>query len=239
MEDKSLVPMDQVYQTPNDVVAMASEKAKALQGVVKQRKNPLIIGGKQYLQFEDWQTLGRFDGVTAGVDWTQALEGCATEGFLAHASCWQNGVIISSAEGQCDRTEAKWKDKPMFQLRSMAQTRACAKCLRNVLAWVAVLAGYEATPAEEMVVEEKPTYKPKAKAIPQKTEIKSLEIHGGEKVNTFVDACVAAGFDIHNNPLAITEWLVQRFSVKRFSDLIEEKQDLAIAMMLDKDSAKE
>jgi hypothetical protein len=32
----------------------------------------------------------------------------------------------------------------------MAQTRACAKALRNVLAWVVVLAGYAPTPAEEM-----------------------------------------------------------------------------------------
>lgn len=39
---------------------------------------------------------------------------------------------------------------PMFQLASMAQTRSGAKALRNVLSWVAVLAGYSATPAEEM-----------------------------------------------------------------------------------------
>jgi hypothetical protein len=39
---------------------------------------------------------------------------------------------------------------PMFQLRSMAQTRACAKAFRNVLAWVVVLAGYRGTPAEEV-----------------------------------------------------------------------------------------
>jgi len=39
---------------------------------------------------------------------------------------------------------------PLFQLRSMAQTRACSKALRNVLAWVVVLAGYKPTPAEEM-----------------------------------------------------------------------------------------
>lgn len=47
--------------------------------------------------------------------------------------------------------ETNWRGKPLFQLRSMAQTRACAKALRNVLAFVPVLAGYEATPAEEMV----------------------------------------------------------------------------------------
>jgi len=41
----------------------------------------------------------------------------------------------------------------------MAQTRAGAKALRNVLAWVAVLAGYKPTPAEEIV-----------DVIPEKTE---------------------------------------------------------------------
>ena len=39
---------------------------------------------------------------------------------------------------------------PMFQLRSMAQTRACAKALRLAYGWVVVLAGYKATPAEEL-----------------------------------------------------------------------------------------
>lgn len=40
--------------------------------------------------------------------------------------------------------------KPLFQLRSMAQTRASAKALRSIFAWVVVLAGYKPTPAEEM-----------------------------------------------------------------------------------------
>ena len=40
-------------------------------------------------------------------------------------------------------------------MRSMAQTRACAKALRNALAWVMVLAGVAGTPAEEMGEEER------------------------------------------------------------------------------------
>jgi len=40
--------------------------------------------------------------------------------------------------------------KPLFQLKSMAQTRACSKVLRQVFAWIVVLAGYRPTPAEEM-----------------------------------------------------------------------------------------
>ena len=39
---------------------------------------------------------------------------------------------------------------PLFQLRSMAQTRAAAKALRLALGWVVVLAGYKPTPSEEL-----------------------------------------------------------------------------------------
>jgi len=39
---------------------------------------------------------------------------------------------------------------PLFQLRSMAQTRAQAKGFRNVLSWIFVLAGFKPVIAEEM-----------------------------------------------------------------------------------------
>jgi hypothetical protein len=62
----------------------------------------------------------------------------------------RDGRVISAAEAMCMRDEPKWTSKPEFQLRSMAQTRASAKALRNVLAWVVVMAGLKPTPAEEM-----------------------------------------------------------------------------------------
>jgi hypothetical protein len=46
--------------------------------------------------------------------------------------------------------------KPLFQLRSMAQTRAAAKAIRSVFSWVVVLAGYKPTVAEEMTGNEFP-----------------------------------------------------------------------------------
>lgn len=48
------------------------------------------------------------------------------------------------------RVQVGSKAKPLFQLRSMAQTRAEAKALKSVFGWVVVLAGYQPTPAEEM-----------------------------------------------------------------------------------------
>lgn len=56
---------------------------------------------------------------------------------------------------------------PLFQLRSMAQTRACAKALRNVFSWVVVLAGYQPTPAEELTGTEIPNgHAPKSTQAP-------------------------------------------------------------------------
>lgn len=136
---------------PGVVVDQATEAAKALQRVLDGKKKKVIVNGERYLEFEDWQTLGRFYGVTVGATETTEIwrEGKLL-GFSAKAIAWQQGDQVSAAEASCLRDERNWTDKPEFQLKSMAQTRACAKALRNVLAWVAVLAGYKPTPAEEM-----------------------------------------------------------------------------------------
>jgi hypothetical protein len=49
-----------------------------------------------------------------------------------------------------ERAMAAVEAVPLFQLKSMAQTRACAKVYRQVLEFVVKLAGYQTTPAEEM-----------------------------------------------------------------------------------------
>ena len=48
------------------------------------------------------------------------------------------------------RVEVGKVPKPLFQLKSMAQTRAEAKVLKSVFGWVVVLAGYRPGVAEEM-----------------------------------------------------------------------------------------
>jgi hypothetical protein len=129
----------------------------------------VIFNGEQYLEFEDWQTVGRFYGVTAKVVSTSPVTFGDVIGFEARAVVVRaDGQEISAADSMCLNDEEKWSARakyewidgvktqvgttavPLFQLRSMAQTRACAKALRNVLAWVVVLAGYRPTPAEEM-----------------------------------------------------------------------------------------
>ncbi len=151
-----------VARAPKQVIAEAQEAAKTLHGVISQRKNAVKFNGKHYLSFEDWQTCGRFYGVTAKVVSTEFIDIDGTKGFIARAEAinTQTGQIVSAAESMCMGDEPNWTKKPLFQLRSMAQTRAAAKSLRNVLAWVVVLAGYEPNVAEEMTGDEQPHREP-------------------------------------------------------------------------------
>lgn len=177
-----------VTKEPDIVLVEAQKAAKALTKVIDGRKKKLILGGKTYLFNEDWQTVGKFYGVTAKIVETQYVEYGDTKGFEAKAEAIRaDGMIVSGAEAMCLNDEKNWKSRaiykdnkkigeepvPLYQLKSMAQTRACSKVLKNVLAWVVVLAGYEPTPAEEMTgneskllpSEEKPELTPEQKKL--------------------------------------------------------------------------
>lgn len=160
-------PIDtvRVYNPPDVILSEAQKAAKALIDVMSRKKNPVIFRGEQYLECEDWQTIGKFYGLTAQIEWTRPVgENClplgssassdAVFGFEAKAIITApNGRIISTAHSLCTREEENWANKPLFQLFSMAQTRAISKVHRNVLSWVVVLAGYRPTPAEELPLE--------------------------------------------------------------------------------------
>ncbi|MBT9164866.1 MAG: hypothetical protein DDT23_00877 [candidate division WS2 bacterium] len=170
-----------INRPPEQVLAEAQEAARALADIIGKKKKPIIIGGEQYLEFEDWQTVGRFYGITAKITQTQYIDYGNVQGFEAKAVAIKtsDGMEISAAEAMCLNDEPNWKDKPLFQLRSMAQTRACAKALRNVLAWVVVLAGYRATPAEEMqdmTQNKPPIMPPQAKKQTQTTDAEGITI---------------------------------------------------------------
>ena len=169
-----------IQRAPEIVLDEARRAAKALADVLANKPKKCVINGEQYLQFEDWQTLGRFYSVTAAARTTEYVEFGDTVGFAATAEALllANGqsIKISSAEAMCLNDEWKWQDKPLFQLKSMAQTRAMAKCLRNVLAWIVVLAGYSPTPAEEMDGVEKPAQP--AVTAPRRKSERQVEASG-------------------------------------------------------------
>lgn len=158
-----LVPQDNLMpsMTPEQQVEKASEMAKVLQKVVKQANLAKKLGGqKEHLEYEAWQTIGQFFNCTPVTEWTRPLkDGDKIVGWEARVNVVNaEGRVIASAESMCMRDERNWKDKPLYALRSMAQTRTAGKAIRSVFAWVAVLAGYSATPAEEMPVDDIPNF---------------------------------------------------------------------------------
>jgi len=161
-EETKLVPAEQMPQSlvlagdPEKQVQYGQKAAKALMAVMRAKPKKVIINGEQYLEYEDWQTIARFFGASVGVDWTKPIMRRNTDGeiqlagYEAKANVLMNDNIISSAEAMCMFKEKNWTGKDEFMLRSMAQTRASAKALRNVFGWIPVLEGLKATPSEEM-----------------------------------------------------------------------------------------
>jgi len=141
-----------VSRPPDVVLEEARLAARALTDVIEKKPKKVMFNGHIYLEFEDWQTVAKFYGATVKVTETKYVEFGEVKGFEAKAVVLNvnTGMEISGAEAMCLNDEPNWKKKPLFQLKSMAQTRASAKALRNVFAWVVVLAGYKPTPAEEM-----------------------------------------------------------------------------------------
>lgn len=148
IDEKDLI----VCRDPELVLEEARKAAKALTDVINQKKKKVTIGGETYLEFEDWMLIARFYGISVKVTSTTQISIDDVRGYESRAEALlvRSGEVISAAEAMCLNDEKNWSARPLFMLRSMAQTRACAKALRNVLGWVPVLAGFKATPIEEM-----------------------------------------------------------------------------------------
>ncbi len=140
-----------IVRNPETVMAEAQAACKVLMQKIASKEKPVIVNGEQYLEFGDWQTIGAFYQCTVRTVWTQLIEIGGINGFeSAVETVNRQGVVVGSAKAMCLSDEPRWKAKPLFQLLSMAQTRAGSKSLRMAFGWVAELAGYKSTPAEEM-----------------------------------------------------------------------------------------
>ncbi len=133
------------------------------------------IGKVKHLKIEGWQMLAAMYRVTASIESTNYIRYDDAYGFEATAVLIHvpSKTTISRADAMCLNDEDNWGlvnkydyvdqgngekrrqvvgqvQKPLQQLRSMAQTRACSKVYSNFLKWVAKLSGFATTPAEEM-----------------------------------------------------------------------------------------
>lgn len=142
-----------LQKTPDEIMGDASEAARALERLIlSNKRKPMEFNGKRYLEYPHWQTIGKFYHTTAATGDAVFVEINGTKGFKATGRIIdeKTGLMVGSAEAYCMTDEPNWKHKPLFQLASMAQTRAAAKALSNKYRYVAIVAGYEPTPGEEV-----------------------------------------------------------------------------------------
>lgn len=148
----------EVEISPRDVVARAKEQADVLIDIVKARGLYREISGKRYLLAEAWETIGAFNSVVATTEWVKALkDNQSTIGWEAKVNLVhrEQGNLMGSAIMSCGMDEfpcrGKTGEAANKAAKSAAQTWAASKAYRLNYSWVVVLAGFEPTPADEMI----------------------------------------------------------------------------------------
>lgn len=139
------------------VVQKATDIANALRGAILQMGMTTSIQGREYVLAEGWAFMGALIGVSPralSVDVIE-IEACTGHDVCAYEArvelVTKSGDIVGGAIAECSFHERNWADRDAFALKSMAQTRATGKAFRLAYGFVMKAAGYEATPAEEMV----------------------------------------------------------------------------------------
>jgi hypothetical protein len=143
-----------VFGTSDPDVALErmAALARRLVDVVRDQKLAVKIQGREHLRVEAWTTLGGMLGIFPIVTWTRPNE--AGDGYVARVEVrTRAGELVGAAEAECSRSEKVWHDRYPYSLRGMAQTRAISRALRAPLGQIVTLAGYDATPLEEMPAE--------------------------------------------------------------------------------------
>lgn len=135
--------------SPEDIVNRASSVATVLAKVINEKKLYTVIGKKKYVQVDGWATLGAMLGVLPREVKSEKTD----NGYLAFVELVRttDGMVVGGASAICTREERNWKSRDEYAIKSMATTRATGKAFRLGFSWIMNLAGYESTPAEEMV----------------------------------------------------------------------------------------
>lgn len=143
---------------PDDVILSATRYAIALADVIERRHLYTEFRDKRtgklrkHVGIEGWTLLASMLGVSTRIEYSRPVP----NGWEAVASAYRGAELIGNAQSMCTRDEPNWQQAQDYALRGMAQTRAISRALRIPLGMIVVLAGFEATPTEEMPADEPP-----------------------------------------------------------------------------------
>lgn len=108
------------------------------------------IQGKNYVNVEGWQFAGGNMGLFPVVESCERLDREGEIAYKASVALYSGEKIVSRGIALCSSKERSRTNADEYVISSMAQTRAEGKAYRMILGWLMKVAGYEATPKEEM-----------------------------------------------------------------------------------------
>ena len=149
MQEKSLSTKEDNFDLakPSDIMEFANN----LKSIIVEKKLYVNIRGRNYPLVEGWQIAGAFTGTFPIVEKVENLSEGTNYKYRAEVSLRdKDGNKVGYGVAICTNREAGKTGFDEYAVASMAQTRAVGKAFRMKLGWLLKIAGYEATPAEEM-----------------------------------------------------------------------------------------
>ncbi len=144
------------YEDPTLVLDRSKKWANALMQVVNDQGMYAVIQQKKYLEVEAWQLVCMFAQAHAiAREPTPETDSDGNIiGYQCVADLFQNGELIGMGTSSCGLDQNSTRDRSGSDqhkaAKSTAQTWAISRAIKNTYGFVASLAGFETTPAEEM-----------------------------------------------------------------------------------------
>jgi len=132
---------------PQQVVKMAV----ILKDYIVKNNLSVKIVNRDYVMIEGWQFAGGLMGLSPRIVKVEKLDDMK---WLAQAEIINTKTkeVMGTGYALCSKAEKNKTTFDEYAILSMAQTRAIGKAYRNLIGWVVKMAGYEATPAEEIKI---------------------------------------------------------------------------------------
>lgn len=243
---------------PEHVIRQAMEAGDALKAAVQKNGWAVNLGGRNpHVMIEGAEFLGWLFNISARVvpGSSTYIELGDARGWQAEAETMstKTGMTLTRASSMCLDNEDNWSLRqkyegragerrkatdaagnlimvatPQFQLRSMAETRACSKAFRLLFGWIYTANGFASTGAEEMDGggNQRPIRPPQARATT-----------GNKVTEAQVKRLWAVAYDKKKSNEEIIA-VIKHFGFESSNDITRDKYDEIVAELLKSDASE-
>jgi len=139
-------------RSPKKALSQMQELVQVMSSKCQGKEFIAIINGKQYPKVEWWTTIAATLGLFPVVIYSRRLDREDELAYEARVEVRYGDRVVGAGEAMCSNKESRWSSADEYAIRSMSITRATGKCYRLPLSFLAVMAGLNPTPAEEIPI---------------------------------------------------------------------------------------